>query len=90
MGLAIGIPKLALFISLIGACSSTSLAIIFPPVLEELTFMSQGYSSIKTRVRLIINIVILVFALVGFAAGTYVSIDEIVVSFLPTKSPLTI
>ncbi|XP_072039346.1 proton-coupled amino acid transporter 1-like [Amphiura filiformis] len=90
MVLAISIPKLALFISLIGAFSSTGLALIFPPLLEELTLSTEGYSSPHSVTRLAINICIIVFGLVGFGAGTYVAVDEIVLSFQPSLPAATL
>ena len=89
VGLAIGIPKLALFISLIGAFSSSALAIIFPPLMDELTFAVEGYITTKAKIRLCINLFIVLFGVVGFAAGTYVSVDEIILSFKtsPTVEP---
>ncbi|KAB5571390.1 hypothetical protein PHYPO_G00224470 [Pangasianodon hypophthalmus] len=72
--LAILIPELDLVISLVGSISSSALALIFPPLLQILTFHTEGYSAWV----LIKNIVISFLGLVGFVAGTYISIVEII------------
>lgn len=75
--LALTIPYLAEFISLVGAIGGTSLALIFPPLLELVTFHdSIGYLDIFK------NIVILVIGFTGVLTGTYVSCREIVLKFM--------
>ncbi|XP_062856680.1 proton-coupled amino acid transporter 1 [Trichomycterus rosablanca] len=72
--LAILIPELDLVISLVGSVSSSALALIFPPILHMLTFHTDGIS-----VWVVIkNMVISFIGLVGFVAGTYISIVEII------------
>ncbi|XP_011676647.1 proton-coupled amino acid transporter 1 isoform X1 [Strongylocentrotus purpuratus] len=78
MTLAIAIPQLPLFISLVGAMASSTLALIFPPVIEELTFSYHGYASKASILRLVKNAFICLFGLIGFGAGTFVSIKGIV------------
>lgn len=72
--LAILIPMLDLVISLVGSVSSSALALIFPPLLQIFTFHTEGISIWV----LIKNIVISLLGLVGFIAGTYISIVEII------------
>ena len=70
------IPKLGLFISLVGAVSSSILALVFPPMLELITFWP------KTAKWLIVkNVLILVFGVMVFATGTYASINAIITEF---------
>lgn len=75
-GLAAAIPKLDLFISLVGAFSSSFLALIFPPVLELITFWpNPGKWTVFKDVSIII------FGVIGFFAGTYASIESLVTAF---------
>lgn len=72
--LAILIPELDLVISLVGSVSSSFLALIFPPILEIMTFHREGLSPLVTAKNGLIS----AFGLVGFLAGTYVSVEQIV------------
>lgn len=76
--LAEAIPFLNLFISLVGAVSSTALALIFPPVLEIVTEMTD--SQLGTGV-LVKNIVIILIGIVGCITGTYESVNSIAHAF---------
>uniref|UniRef100_A0A7N8X017 Solute carrier family 36 member 1 n=1 Tax=Mastacembelus armatus TaxID=205130 RepID=A0A7N8X017_9TELE len=72
--LAILIPELDLVISLVGSVSSSFLALIFPPILQNLTFHTEGVSPLVT----IKNVVISLVGLIGFLTGTYIAIVEII------------
>ncbi|KAF2359652.1 Amino acid transporter transmembrane domain [Trinorchestia longiramus] len=67
------IPHIGLFISLVGAMASSTLALIFPPMLHSLTF----YDTISW-IGLLKNMFIMVFGLVCFFTGSYYSIAAIV------------
>lgn len=70
--LAIAIPNLGAVISLVGAFSSSALALIFPPLIEIITFWPDKlgrFSWVFWK-----DIAIVIFGLVGFAIGSYVSI----------------
>jgi len=75
-GLAAAIPKLDLFISLVGAFSSSFLALIFPPLLELITFWPN-----PSKWTMFKDISIIVFGIIGFFAGTYASIESLVTAF---------
>ncbi|CAK1588097.1 unnamed protein product [Parnassius mnemosyne] len=77
--LAESIPQLGLFISLVGAISSTALALVFPPLIE-LVYKSQTSKGIPI-VILMKNIVIISLGLFIFVTGTYESIASIVRAF---------
>lgn len=76
--LAEAIPKLGLFISLVGAVSSTALALIFPPIIEMVVCWqntSLGFPTIAKDVSIVL------IGLLGFATGTYESITSIIREF---------
>lgn len=64
-----------LFIYLVGAIASTALSVIFPPICETITFWPNGLGRLKWR--LVLNILILLFGLYVFFAGTILSLSNI-------------
>jgi proton-coupled amino acid transporter len=70
------IPNLGAVISLVGAVSSSTLALIFPPVIEIITFWHKGFG--KYSWILWKDIFIMIFGLLGFVFGSYVSIWNII------------
>lgn len=69
------IPNLGLFISLVGAVSSSTLALIFPPLINILTTYTYGYG--KYRWQLFKDLGVMLFGAIGFMAGSYVSMRRI-------------
>ncbi|XP_064636410.1 proton-coupled amino acid transporter 1-like isoform X2 [Lineus longissimus] len=82
--LAAVIPHLELLISLIGALSSSSLALIFPPIIEIATYWPDNKLG-RYKWMLWKDILIVVFGLLGFVTGTFVSLKEIIVAFSSGK-----
>ncbi|KAM7348057.1 proton-coupled amino acid transporter-like protein pathetic [Cochliomyia hominivorax] len=78
-GVALLVPKLHLFISLIGAFCSTALAFVFP-VFVDFVIRAQTPKNLGTWVYLK-NILILILAMFGIITGTYESINEIIKEF---------
>ncbi|KAG9340195.1 hypothetical protein JZ751_021920 [Albula glossodonta] len=72
--LAILIPELDLVIALVGSVSSSFLALILPPILQVLTFHNHGLSAWV----LVKDAVVSLVGIVGFVAGTYVTMNEII------------
>ncbi|XP_028315971.1 proton-coupled amino acid transporter 1 isoform X2 [Gouania willdenowi] len=72
--LAVLIPELDLVISLVGSVSSSFLALIFPPLLQILTFHDDGL----TPPLLLKNLIISLIGAVGFVSGTYIAISELI------------
>ncbi|CDW56396.1 Aa trans domain containing protein [Trichuris trichiura] len=62
------VPHLALFVSLVGALTCSSLALLFPPIMELLIELTK-------------NILICLFGTIGCISGSYVSICQIVAAF---------
>lgn len=73
--LAILVPRIDLFISLIGAVASSTLAIIVPASIDILIFWPKaGYP----KKKLFKDIFIILFGIYIFVAGTYTSIHNII------------
>lgn len=78
-GVALVVPNLSLFISLIGALCSTTLAFVIP-VLIDFVIRTQEPKGLGTLIYLK-NIAILIIALLGIVTGTYQSIVDIINQF---------
>uniref|UniRef100_A0A8C6UTB7 Solute carrier family 36 member 1 n=1 Tax=Neogobius melanostomus TaxID=47308 RepID=A0A8C6UTB7_9GOBI len=72
--LAVLIPELDLVISLVGSVSSSFLALIFPPLLQIAVFHNEGLPPAVILKNLLISLV----GFVGFLAGTYIAIEQII------------
>lgn len=77
--LAESIPQLGLFISLVGAVSSSTLALIIPPLIE-LVLTSQKSKGISVIIAAK-DILIILLGLFVFVTGTFQSIRNIVLAF---------
>ena len=78
VGLAAVIPHLDLMISLVGALASSTLAIIFPPILEIIVFWPDMG---RCKWLLPKNIIICLIGIIGFITGTTTAIIEIIKAF---------
>ncbi|XP_044598339.1 proton-coupled amino acid transporter-like protein CG1139 isoform X3 [Cotesia glomerata] len=76
--LAEAIPNLGLFISLVGALSSTALALLFPPIIE---IVVRSQNNTLSYFKLFKNCFILLIGFLGFITGTYESITAIIKAF---------
>lgn len=73
---ALLVPNLGLLISLIGAVCSTSLALVFPVIIEYcVVTRNDGSLAPETAVKMLL---LLSLATVGFCSGGYESIRQIV------------
>ena len=77
------VPKLDLFISLVGAFCSSCLAWIFPPLFHTLTFWDSQEELGRCRFIAYVskNCFIALFGFIGFLTGTYCSMREVVSHF---------
>ncbi|XP_072766983.1 proton-coupled amino acid transporter 2 isoform X3 [Anoplolepis gracilipes] len=76
--LAEAVPKLGLFISLVGAVSSTALALVFPPLIEMIVCWNNTNFGFFTITK---DVIIVLIGVLGFATGTYESLTSIIKSF---------
>ena len=79
--LAIKVPRIDLFISLVGSIASSTLALIIPPILDLMVFWK--YEN-KTFLRLFKNVLIILFGIYIFISGTWVSMTDII-NYLTNK-----
>lgn len=76
VAIAIGIPNIGPFISLIGAAGLSTLGLMFPPIIEIITYYKQpGYG--KFMWILWKNVFLILCGIASFFTGTYVSLLEI-------------
>ncbi|KAF5289666.1 hypothetical protein FQR65_LT11783 [Abscondita terminalis] len=82
-GLAVSIPYLESFITLVGAFSSSAVALIFPPILD---LVNASSTSRLTPWIIIKNVLILVIGFAGCIAGSIESIKKIIESINKQES----
>lgn len=78
-GIAMAIPHLGPFISLIGSFASSSLALLFPVLIDSLVRWPSRFGCCNWR--LFKNIAIFIFGFIGFFFGTWQSVNEIILAF---------
>lgn len=77
---AVAIPRLGLFISLIGVFCLSALGLAFPAVIELCAKWPDNLG--KFRYVLVKDIALVLFGIVALIVGTYVSVRGIVLSFM--------
>lgn len=77
VGVAIAVPNLGPLISLVGAVCLSTMGLMFPSVIELVTFWDDENGLGKWNWKLWKNIAIICFGILGFVTGTYCSILEI-------------
>lgn len=76
VGCAVAIPDLSLFLSLVGSFCLSVLGLIFPALLQICVQYETGYG--PCGIRLVANLLLLLFGIFGGVVGTYVSIVDII------------
>lgn len=79
--LAVAIPRLGLFISLFGAFCLSALGIAFPAIMDICVKWPDNFGTMKWKLWK--NILLVLCGIFGLLSGTYSSISEIIISFLP-------
>ena len=79
--MAAAIPKIDLFISLIGAVASSTLALIAPSIMHTMVFW-EDFKGVSGKFKIARNIFLLILGIVGMVAGTIVSVTDIVDFFV--------
>ena len=87
VGLAAAIPKLDLFISLVGAASSSTLALMAPTVIHTMAFWDE-LSGSKAALVCGRNGLLFTIGFVGFLTGTFVSVGNIIDYFAGVATQL--
>lgn len=77
--IAVMVPHLNVFISLIGALCSTALALFFPAMIQIV--LSCGTPDGASAFLWVKNGLIMLFALFGLTTGTYESVRELIIIF---------
>lgn len=78
LGTAIAIPNLGPFISLVGAVCLSFLGLIFPAVIETVTYWDRPNGLGRFNWVLWKNMFLVMFGILGFLSGAYVSILDII------------
>ncbi|XP_034255640.1 proton-coupled amino acid transporter-like protein pathetic isoform X2 [Thrips palmi] len=86
VGIAIAIPMLGPFISLVGAVCLSTLGLMFPAVIEVVTFWDTPGGLGAYNWKLYKNAAIFSFGLLGFVTGTYVSVEDIIAELNKTHT----
>ena len=74
------VPKIDLFISLIGAVSSSTLALIAPSLIHTMVFWDD-FNGISGKLKIGRNMFLFSLGVVGMVAGTIVSVSDFVEFF---------
>ena len=80
--LAITIPQLDNFISLIGSTAAAALALVFPPMLYTMCFWKHDI----TKMEIVKNVTISTLGTVGAIFGTWLSVEAIIIGFEHRKN----
>lgn len=80
VAISIAVPTIGPFITLIGAVCLSTLGLMFPSIIEIITYYERpGFG--RFNWVLWKNLLLISFGVIGFITGTYVSIHEIIAEF---------
>lgn len=75
VGIACAFPKLGPFISLVGAVCLSTLGLMFPAIIETITYWDEPGMG-RLNWRLCKNVFLVTFGILGFVTGTWSSLYE--------------
>lgn len=81
VGLAIAVPTIGPFIGLIGAFAFSLLGLIFPILIEIVTYWDVGFGAGNWRIWK--NILVLIFGVLALIFGSQTSIADIIKAYSP-------
>ena len=79
--MAAAIPRIELFISLIGAVASLTLAVIAPSIIHTVVFWND-FTGTFGKIKMARNIFLLFLGIFGMVTGTIISVIDIVDFFV--------
>merc|ERR1712150_243980 len=79
--MAAAIPKLDLFISLVGSVSSSTLALMAPSILHTVTYWNELREKPSGKFIILRNLFLFCLGFVGFIAGGFTSLSNIIAYF---------
>lgn len=79
--MAVAIPRLDLFISLVGALALSTLGILFPALLETVFKWEKVHGAAKVWM-IFKNTIIGLIGVAGFLVGTSISIKDIIKTYI--------
>ncbi|KAI5734855.1 hypothetical protein M8J77_011261 [Diaphorina citri] len=88
VGLAVAVPTIGPFLGLIGAFCFSLLGLIFPVLIEFVTYWDVGFGPGNWRVWK--NILVLIFGVLALVFGTQTSIGDIMRAYMPPDSDLPV
>lgn len=84
IGIAIAVPTIVPFVSLIGAFCFSIIGLLVPVGIEMLTFHNKGFG--KFNWKLIKNVLVVIMAIMALIFGSKSAIEDIVVLYFPNAS----
>lgn len=87
IGIAIAVPTIVPFVSLIGAFCFSIIGLLAPVAIEMLTFHEKGFGKFKWK--LIKNVIVVIMAMMALIFGSKAAIEDIVKLYSPVESNTT-
>lgn len=76
VAVAIGVPQISPFLTIVGALFFSALGLIFPAVIETIVFWDAGFGFLKWK--LFKNIFVVIFGVLAMIFGTHSGIKSII------------